>query len=117
MLNLTLYRTPLFLLAILQGPQSVNVSEESVIHFTCTSSPDTLILAWVIDGSDAMLSGGQDSVAEDPVSGILSSNLTITASKGLNNSLISCVAVALFSPPVNSSALLLIQGMDEWMDE
>ena len=106
-----------FLLAILQGPQSVNVSEGSVIHFTCASSPDTLILAWAINGSDAMLSGGQDSVAKDPVSGILSSNLTVTASKGLNNSLISCVAVAVFSPPVNSSALLLIQGMDEWMDE
>ena len=62
-----------------------------------------------------MLSGGEDSVYKDPVSGIISSNLTITASKELNNSLISCVAVAVFSVPVNSSALLLIQGMDEWM--
>ena len=113
MLNLSLYSTSLFLLAILQGPQSVNISEGSVIHFTCTSSPDTLILAWVINGSDAMLSGGEDSVDKDPVSGIMSSNLTITASKELNNSLISCVAVAAFSLPVNSSALLLIQGMGE----
>lgn len=93
---------------VIVSPQSVNTTVGSSARFTCVAS-NTLVLGWTINGLPAITYNAVPTDIHNSLK--YTSLLTVNASKELNGSIITCLAVSSMShKTTNVSAILLVQG-------
>ena len=101
---------------ILDGPDSVNVSANSPVLFSCTAVADTLL--YYVNGTSASLvASGLTVLNSEPVgTNKLRRNLTLTAATAtFNNTEIYCRAKIQGDSNDSNIAVLLVQGIHKNM--